>query len=101
MTNKLASVVNLALQIIPRSKDKEVYALVDAAIDAIKQSGIKYEVCPIETVLEGTYEEVMQVALKAQEFCFEAGAEDLLVFMKIQRSRTRDVSIEDKVAKYR
>lgn len=94
------AIVNLALQIIPRSKDKEIYPLVDEAIKIIQQSGLKYKVCPFETVIEGTYEQVMQVAREAQEKCLTAGADDLLVFMKIQRSRLHDVSIEDKMEKY-
>lgn len=94
--------VNLALQILPMGKAKpEAYALVDEAINVIIASGLKYEVCPFETVLEGSYEEVMKVAEAAQQACFDAGAEDLLVYFKIQRSRSKAVSIGDKIGKYR
>lgn len=93
-------IVNIALQIVPKSNTKEVYSLVDEAIAIIQKSGLKYKVCPFETVIEGTYAEVMEVAKKAQDACFKAGADDLLVYIKIQRKKTGDVSIGDKLEKY-
>jgi uncharacterized protein (TIGR00106 family) len=94
--------VNIAFQILPISSDKsEMYAWVDAAIKVIQDSGLKYEVCPFETVIEGPYESVMAVIEKAQEACFAAGATDLLAYIKIQRSKDKDVSMEDKTGKYR
>jgi len=59
--------VNVAFQVLPRSKDKSTYDLVDIAIDVIKNSGIKYRVCPFETVLEGEYDEIMSIIKKVQE----------------------------------
>lgn len=96
----MEQIVNIALQIIPKSKTKEVYDIVDEAITIIQNSGLKYKVCPFETVIEGAYEEVMKVAKEAQDACFEAGAEDLLVFVKIQRKKSGNVFIEDKIEKY-
>lgn len=94
--------VNIAFQILPISSDKsEMYAWVDAAIKVIQDSGLKYEVCPFETIIEGPYESVMAVIEKAQEACFAAGATDLLAYIKIQRSKDKDVSMEDKTGKYR
>lgn len=95
------SIINLALQILPTGKPKdEAYGLVDKAIEVIQQSGLKYVVCPFETVIEGEYAEVMKVVEAAQQACFDAGAEDLLVYVKLQRSNNRSVSIDDKIGKY-
>lgn len=96
----MSQIINLALQIVPKSGTKEVYPLVDEAIAVIQKSGLKHQVCPFETVIEGTYEEVMEVARAAQEACFDAGADDLLVFIKLQRKKVGNVSIEDKIEKY-
>lgn len=96
----MEQIVNIALQIIPKSRTKEVYDIVDEAIAIIQKSGLKYKVCPFETVIEGAYEEVMRVAKDAQDACFAAGADDLLVFIKIQRKKSGNVSIEDKIEKY-
>jgi len=94
--------INLALQILPTGTSKEqAYALVDEAIRIIQQSGLRYEVGPFETVIEGAYEDVMRIAEAAQQACFEAGATDLLVYMKLQRSNHNPVYIDDKIGKYR
>jgi len=92
--------INAALQILPKSKEHDVYSLVDKAIEVIAQSGLKYQVCPFETVIEGNYDEVMEVVKNAQEACFAQGAEDMMVYIKLQRNRTKDVAIEEKMDKY-
>ena len=91
--------VNIALQILPSSKTIHPYALVDKAIEVIANSGLKYRLTPFETVLEGTYDEIMNVVKHAQEACFEAGADSLMTYVKIQSSK-EDVTIGDKMGKY-
>ena len=65
----------------------------------IASSGLRYKVTPFETVMEGNYEEIMNVVKLAQEACYTAGAESLMTYIKIQSS-TNDVSIDDKMEKY-
>ncbi|WP_204189752.1 thiamine-binding protein [Mammaliicoccus sciuri] len=48
MTNTLMSI-----QIIPEHQQTGVIPLVDEAISIINQSGLKYEVHPLETTIEG------------------------------------------------
>lgn len=91
--------VNIALQVLPSSSSVHPYALVDKAIEVIASSGLRYKVTPFETVMEGTYDDIMNVIKKAQEACYEAGADSLMTYIKIQSSR-KDVSIEDKMEKY-
>jgi len=91
--------VNIALQILPSSKTIHPYTLVDKAIEVIAASGLRYKVTPFETVMEGSYDEIMKVVKLAQEACYEAGADSLMTYVKIQTSKT-DVSIEDKMEKY-
>jgi uncharacterized protein (TIGR00106 family) len=91
--------VNIALQILPSSKSIHPYTLVDKAIEVIAASGLRYKVTPFETVMEGSYDEIMEVVKEAQKACYEAGADSLMTYVKIQTSKT-DVSIEDKMEKY-
>ena len=93
------NIVNIALQILPASKKIHPYTLVDKAIEVIASSGLKYKVTPFETVMEGTYDEIMEVVKRAQQACYEAGAESLMTYVKIQSS-LENVSIEDKMEKY-
>jgi len=91
--------VNIALQILPSSSTIHPYTLVDKAIEVIAASGLRYKVTPFETVMEGSYENIMEVVKQAQEACYEAGAESMMTYIKIQSSR-KDVSIDDKMGKY-
>ena len=95
----MENTVNIALQILPTSKTIHPYLLVDKAIEVIASSGLRYKVTPFETVMEGSYEAIMNVVKLAQEACYKAGAESLMTYIKIQSS-TKDVSIDDKMEKY-
>lgn len=92
--------INLALQIIPQVASEKVYAVVDEAIAIIQASGVPYRVCPFETVMEGPYDQLMDIARRAQEACFKAGAGQLLVYIKMQIRKDEDVTMEEKVGKY-
>lgn len=93
--------INLAIQVIPKSSTVDMYKLIDRAIEEISNSGLKYLVCPFETVIEGEYDDVMQVVKRAQDVCLEAGAEEVIVNLKIQRSASKDLYFEDKIEKFR
>ncbi len=97
----MTKTINLGLQIIPKSQDKDSYALVDEAIAIIKQSGVKYEVTPFETVMEGPEEQLMQVAKLAQEAVLAAGADEILVYYRMQIRKGGSVTIGEKTDKYR
>jgi len=91
--------VNIALQVLPTSKNIHPYKLVDEAIEVIANSGLRYKVTPFETVMEGSYDKIMEVIKQAQDACYKAGAESMMTYIKIQSSR-EDVSIDDKMEKY-
>lgn len=98
----MSNQVNLAIQVLPLGIPKdEAYKMVDVAIWCIQGSGLHYEVCPFETVVEGDYEEVMQLVEDIQTACKKAGAQELLINMKLQRSFVKNVTINEKTAKYR
>lgn len=92
--------VNIALQVLPSSTTKHPYTIIDKAIELIQKSGLKYRVCPFETVIEGEYDQIMELIKKIQLECLDFGAEKLLTNLKIEMSRDKDVSIEDKTGKY-
>lgn len=95
----MKNTVNAALQVLPSGGKLHPYDYVDKAIEVIAQSGLTYRVCPFETVVEGSYEEIMDVFKKAQEACYLAGAEKVMAYFKIQ-SAVDAVRIGDKVDKY-
>ncbi len=93
--------INLAVQIIPKSSTVDMYTLIDLAIGEIQKSGLKFLVCPFETVIEGEYEQVMEVVKKAQEICLLSGADEVIVNIKIHRSAQKDLFFDDKINKFK
>ena len=94
----MARTVTVAVEVLPFCDDP--YPVVDRAIEAIRATGIKYQVCPLETVMEGTLDQCLAAAKAAHEACFEAGVQRALTFIKISDG-TDGSTIDDKMAKYR
>lgn len=88
--------INLGIQIVPKSKNQDSYQLVDKAIAVIAASGVKYEVTPFETVMEGPEEKLLAIAKAAQEAVLAAGAEEILVYYRMQIRPEKDVSMDEK-----
>lgn len=92
--------VNVAIQVLPFSFSEDKYAIIDKAIELIQKSGLKYVVCPFETVVEGTYSEVMSLVEKIKTACLLAGADDLIINLKLHARKDADALIDDKMEKY-
>lgn len=92
--------VNISLQILPSSGTKHPYDIVDKAIEIIAASGLKYKVCPFETVMEGEYDRIMEVIKTVQVECLKFGADSIFSNIKMQINGKADVAIEDKIGKY-
>ena len=93
-------IINAAIQVLPSSREKHPYAIVDTAISVIKRSGLVYRVCPFETVVEGPYSDIIALVEEVQDACYADGAESMLVYLKIQSKAEGDVTISDKMEKY-
>jgi len=79
MANSLISV-----QIIPKTeKYEDVIPFVDAAIKVIDESGVKYEVHPLETTMEGEISELMNIITKMNEKMVELGCINVITQVKI------------------
>ena len=94
-------IINASIQIVPIVLDKHPYEWVDDAIGVIQQSGIKYEVTPFATILEGTYEEVMAVIHQVNEFLYAKGCAEWITNLQVQVRSGGDVTGEEKVGKFR
>jgi uncharacterized protein YqgV (UPF0045/DUF77 family) len=92
--------VNVALQVLPSSDEKHPYEIIDKAIEVIRTSGVRYKVCPFETVMEGDYDTLMSIVKTIQEECLEYGAKSMISNIKIQISRNEDLHFEDKIRKF-
>ena len=79
MTNSLISI-----QILPKTKNGEdVIPYVDEAIRIIHESGVKYEVHPLETTMEGDMQQLFAVIAKMNERMIEIGSKNVISQVKI------------------
>ena len=88
--------ISLGIQIVPKSKTHDTYKLVDAAIEVIQQSGVLHMITPFETVMQGKYEQLMNIANDAQQAVLNAGADECLVYFRIHYRKDGDVTFEEK-----
>jgi uncharacterized protein (TIGR00106 family) len=92
--------VNVSLQVIPKVIDERTYEVVDKVIEYIASCGVKYEVGPMETTMEGELEDLLKIVAKAQEICVNEGATRVLSMVKIDY-KPEGVTMDEKIGKYR
>lgn len=91
----------MSVQIIPKTKHiEEVIPAVDEAIKIIIESGVKYQVQPLETTLEGELNELLEIVQKMNERMIEIGCHNVITQMKILY-QPQGISMDDLTEKYR
>lgn len=93
--------INASIQLLPVVQDRHPYEWVDEAIDIIQQSGIKHEVGPFATVLEGTYTEVMAVINQVNEHLLSRNCPEWISNVQIQIRSKGDMTADEKTDKFR
>ena len=93
-------IVNASIQILPVVQDKYPYEWVDEAILVIQQSGIKYKIGPFATIVEGTYEEVMNVVHKVNQHLFLKKCNEWIANVQFNIRSESDITANEKVSKF-
>lgn len=93
--------VNASIQILPVVQDRHPYEWVDEGIAIIQNSGIRHEIGPFATTLEGTYEEVMAVISAVNEHLYTRRCNEWITSIQIQIRSGGDITGDEKVAKFR
>lgn len=93
-------VINASIQIVPIVQDRHPYEWVDEAIDIIKSSGIKCEVGPFATVVEGTYEQVLNVINAINEHLQQRNCPEWITNVQIQVRSNGDITADEKTSKH-
>lgn len=74
----------ISIQIIPKTNNGEsVIPYVDEAISIIHESGVKYEVHPLETTMEGDLQQLLSVIVQMNERMVEMGSNNVISQVKI------------------
>ena len=96
MANALVSI-----QIIPKTTNGEdVIPYVDAAIAVIHQSGVKYQVNPLETTMEGELSELFQIIEKMNDEMVTRGCKSIISQVKVVY-KPEGISMDTLTEKYR
>ncbi len=69
------------LSFLPLVNDNEVNELVDRAISVVINSGLKYEVEPNSTTIEGDLDEVLEVIKQAHIVARDKGSEHVVTII--------------------
>ncbi len=94
---------SVAIQVLPKvDTDQEVCRIVDEVIAYIASTGVRYEVGPFETTLEGdSYDELMEIVRQCQYVAVRAGAPKVSAYVKIVfRPQGEILTIDQKIGKY-
>ncbi len=92
--------VNVSLQILPMIPEENIYDVVDKVIERIEESGVKYEVGPMETTMEGELDFLLEIVKDAQEICVKEGANRVVSMVKIDY-KVDGVTMDEKISKHR
>lgn len=92
--------VNVSLQVLPVVEEERIYPVVDKVIEYIASCGVKYEVGPMETTMEGDLDVLLEIVKKAQEICVREGAARVASMVKIDY-KPEGVTMNEKVYKYK
>ncbi|WP_088042917.1 thiamine-binding protein [Bacillus sp. EAC] len=91
----------ISVQIIPKTKQiEEVIPAVDEAIKIINESGVKYQVQPLETTMEGDLNQLLMIVQKMNERMIEIGCHNVITQMKILY-QPQGIAMDDLTEKYR
>src|SRR5690606_3838413 len=85
--------INVAVQVLPQADGGISYELVDNVIEAIRETGFNYEVCPFETVVECRFEQLSRLLDIIHEAAWAAGTTRMLTNLKIQVDFEKNVTI--------
>ncbi|MFQ5809932.1 MAG: MTH1187 family thiamine-binding protein [Armatimonadota bacterium] len=71
--------------------------LVAETLKTVKAEGVEFELNAMGTNMEGDLDELLGVARKMHEVCFEHGAERTVTIIKIDDRRDKDLTMAYKV----
>ena len=93
---------SIAIQVLPKvATNEETVRIVDEAISYIKSFGLHTEVGPFETTVEGDYDTLMEIVKGCSKVCINAGAPDVMTYVKINLDPSSLLTMDLKTAKHR
>ena len=97
---EILHIFSVAIQVLPKvAANEETIRIVDEAIAYIKSFHLRTEVGPFETTIEGDYDTLMEIVKGCSKVCIDAGAPDVMTYVKINLDPTSLLTMDLKTAK--
>ncbi|WP_101772900.1 MTH1187 family thiamine-binding protein [Peptostreptococcus faecalis] len=84
----------------PYGSEEEMYKIVDACIDLIKDSGLKYEISANNTTVEGELDEVFELAKAVHQLPFELNCERVITIFRVDQKKG-GITIDEKLKNHK
>ncbi len=85
------------ITVVPVGVGSSVSDYVAEALRKVRARGLKYQLTPTSTIIEGELDELFQVLREMHESPFEKGAPRVLTVIKIDDRRDKPITMEYKV----
>ncbi|MPN46887.1 hypothetical protein SDC9_194486 [bioreactor metagenome] len=77
-----------------------MYKVVDACIEKVKESGLKYEIGAMSTTFEGEFDEVFDLIKVMHKIPFQLGCERVITVARVDE-KAGGLTIENKLRNHR
>lgn len=84
----------------PYAGEEQMYKVVDACIEAIEKSGLKYEIGAMSTTIEGEFDEVFDLVKLIHKIPFDLGCERVITTARIDE-KAGGITIDEKLKNHR
>jgi len=71
----------------------------EPVMEVIKECGLKYQVCPMGTVVEGSIDDILELVKRCHEAILKAGAKRVVISLKIDDRIDKPLTIEGKLGR--
>ncbi|WP_297436954.1 MTH1187 family thiamine-binding protein [Thermococcus sp.] len=69
----------------------------EPVLKVIKESGLKYRLCPMGTVVEGPVDDILELVKICHRTVLKAGAKRVVISLKIDDRTDKPLTLEEKV----
>lgn len=98
----MACVALLEISVVPVGTDgPSISSFIAEACREARRNGIKFEVTPTSTVMEGDLPALMDVARQMHQAAFHGGSQRVVTNISIDERRDKDLKMEETVAAVR
>lgn len=94
------TIVSAALQFVPVKGTPEPLAVIDAIIAIIQNSGLVYQVCPFETAVEGTVDQIMALQRNILDSAQNQAGLEFLLYVKFHAAAGENRTLNEKTDKF-